>query len=81
MSHFFDMNGLMRRTGIRCRRLPKANRSTISRALVKAIANRDYGKPAKAAAWVAELARPLDAQSILSPEYQERREVRAKRAP
>jgi hypothetical protein len=54
----------------------KADRSVISRALAKAIAYHDCGKPAKAAAWVAELARLFNAQGILRPEYQEPRDMR-----
>jgi hypothetical protein len=59
----------------------KADRSAISRALAKAIAYHDCGKPEKAAAWVAELARLLNAQGILRPEYQEPRDIHDERAP
>ena len=45
-----------------------ADRSTINRALAKAIAYRDCGKPAKAATWAAELVRLLEAHSILTPD-------------
>jgi hypothetical protein len=45
----------------------KADRSAISRAVAKAIAYHDCGKPEKAAVWAAELARLLEAQSILTP--------------
>jgi hypothetical protein len=51
----------------------KADRRVLSRALAKAIAYHDCGQPEKAAAWVAELARLLNAKGILRPEYQERR--------
>lgn len=44
----------------------RADRSTINRALAKAIAYRDCDKPAKAAAWAAELVRLLEAHSILT---------------
>ena len=44
----------------------RADRSTINRALAKAIAYRDCGKPAKAASWAAELVRLLEAHSILT---------------
>ena len=39
----------------------RADRSTINRALAKAIAYRDCGKPAKAASGAAELVRLLEA--------------------
>lgn len=42
----------------------KADRSAISRAVAKAIAYHDCGKPEKAAAWAAEVVRP---QAILTP--------------
>ena len=45
----------------------RADRSELSRALAKAIAYRDCGKPEKAAAWAAELVRMLEAKSILTP--------------
>jgi hypothetical protein len=45
----------------------KADRSAISRAVAKAIAYHDCGKPEKAAAWAAEAARLLEAQAILTP--------------
>jgi hypothetical protein len=47
----------------------KADRSELSRALAKAIAYRDCGKPEKAAAWAAQLVRMLEAKAILKPEY------------
>lgn len=43
----------------------KATRSEISQALAKAIAYRDCGKPAEAAAWAAKLVRMLESQHIL----------------
>ena len=49
----------------------KATRSEVNRALAKAIAYRDCGKPEQAAAWAAELVRLLEAQQILRPEYRE----------
>jgi hypothetical protein len=45
----------------------RADRSELSRALAKAVAYRDCGKPEKAAAWAAELVRLLEAKSILTP--------------
>jgi hypothetical protein len=47
----------------------KATRSEISQALAKAIAYRDCGKPAEAAAWAAKLVRMLEAQQILAKGY------------
>jgi hypothetical protein len=47
----------------------RATRSEISQALAKAIAYRDCGKPAEAAAWAAKLVKMLEAQNILRPEY------------
>jgi hypothetical protein len=47
----------------------KADRSAISRAVAKAIAYHDCGKPEKAQAWAAELARLLDAKGILNSEF------------
>jgi hypothetical protein len=47
----------------------KADRSELSRALAKAIAYRDCGKPEKAAVWAAQLVRMLEAKAILKPEY------------
>ena len=47
----------------------KATRSELSQALAKAIAYRDCGKPADAAAWAARLVKMLEAQAILQPEY------------
>lgn len=44
----------------------KADRSEISRAVAKAIAYHDCGKPEKAALWAAELARLLGAKGILT---------------
>jgi hypothetical protein len=51
----------------------KADRSELSRALAKAIAYRDCGKPEKAAAWAAQLVRMLEAKAILKPEYADAR--------
>jgi hypothetical protein len=45
----------------------KADRRAISRAVAKAIAYHDCGKPEKAAAWAAEAVRLLEAQAILTP--------------
>lgn len=45
----------------------KVDRSAISRAVAKAIAYHDCGKPDKAATWAAEVVRLLEAQSILTP--------------
>jgi hypothetical protein len=47
----------------------KADRSELNRALAKAIAYHDSGKPEKAALWAARLARLLDAKVILTAEY------------
>ena len=46
----------------------KADRRAISRAVAKAIAYHDCGKPEKAAAWAAEVVRLLEAQAILTPQ-------------
>jgi hypothetical protein len=46
----------------------KADRRAISRAVAKAIAHHDCGKPEKAAAWAAEAVRLLEAQAILTPQ-------------
>ncbi|MGH7047561.1 MAG: hypothetical protein ACREE2_14360 [Stellaceae bacterium] len=46
----------------------KADRSAISRAVAKAIAYHDCGKPDQAARWAAELARLLGAKGILTAE-------------
>jgi hypothetical protein len=43
----------------------RADRSELSRALAKAIAYRDCGKPNAAADWAAKLVRMLEAQQIL----------------
>ncbi|HZT50877.1 MAG TPA: hypothetical protein VFA22_03040 [Stellaceae bacterium] len=51
----------------------RADRSAISRAVAKAIAYHDCGKPEKAAAWAAELVRLLGARGILTAEWQVRR--------
>jgi hypothetical protein len=51
----------------------KADRSELSRALAKAVAYRDCGKPEKAAAWAAELVRLLEAQEILVSAWADRR--------
>jgi hypothetical protein len=51
----------------------RADRSAISRAVAKAIAYHDCGKPEKAAAWAAELVRLLGAQGILAADWQHRR--------
>jgi hypothetical protein len=45
----------------------KADRSELARAMAKAIAYRDCGKPALAAAWAARLVDMLEAQAILRP--------------
>jgi hypothetical protein len=45
----------------------KADRRAISRAVAKAIAYHDCGKPEKAAAWAVEVVRLLEAQAILTP--------------
>lgn len=50
-----------------------ADRSALSRALAKALAYRDCGKPEKAAAWAAELVRLLEARAILAPAWASRR--------
>jgi len=47
----------------------RADRSAISRAVAKAIAYHDCGKPEKAAAWAAELVRLLGARGILTAEW------------
>jgi hypothetical protein len=47
----------------------RSTRSDLAQALAKAVAYRDCGKPADAAAWAAKLVRMLEAQQILSPEY------------
>jgi hypothetical protein len=49
-----------------------ADRSELGRALAKAVAYRDCGKPEKAATWAAELVRLLEAQAILSPPWANR---------
>jgi hypothetical protein len=46
----------------------KADRSAISRAVAKAIAYHDCGKPEKAAAWAAEVVRLLGVKGILTAE-------------
>jgi hypothetical protein len=45
----------------------KADRSAVSRAVAKAIAYHDAGKPEKAASWAAEVVRLLEAHAILTP--------------
>jgi hypothetical protein len=50
----------------------RADRSAISRAVAKAIAYHDCGKPEKAAAWTAELVRLLRARGILAADWQHR---------
>jgi hypothetical protein len=45
----------------------KADRSELARAMAKAIAYRDCGKPAEAAKWAARLVDMLEAQNILRP--------------
>jgi hypothetical protein len=45
----------------------KADRRAISRAVAKAIAYHDCGKPERAAAWAAEVVRLLEAHAILTP--------------
>jgi hypothetical protein len=47
----------------------RATRSELAQALAKAVAYRDCGKPADAAAWAAKLVKLLEAQAILQPEY------------
>jgi hypothetical protein len=47
----------------------RSTRSDLAQALAKAVAYRDCGKPADAAAWAAKLVRMLEAQAILRPEY------------
>jgi hypothetical protein len=47
----------------------RADRSALNRALAKAIAYHDCGKPAQAERWAAELVRLLDARGILKPEF------------
>ncbi len=62
--------GWQRRIGANPRELPmtsKADRSAISRAVAKAIAYHDCGKPQAAAKWAAEVVRLLEAQAILTP--------------
>jgi hypothetical protein len=44
----------------------KVDRRAISRAVAKAIAYHDCGKPDEAAAWAAEVVRLLQAHSILT---------------
>jgi hypothetical protein len=48
--------------------MQRADRQAISRAVAKAIAYRDCDKPAKAAAWAAEVVRLLEAHDILTIE-------------
>ena len=48
----------------------RATRSDLAQALAKAVAFRDCGKPADAAAWAAKLVKLLEAQAILHPDYQ-----------
>ena len=43
------------------------DRSAINRALAKALAYQQCGRPDKAALWAAELARLLECASILTP--------------
>jgi hypothetical protein len=50
----------------------KADRKAISRAVAKAIAFHDCGKPEKAASWAAELTRLLGARGILNADWQDR---------
>ena len=45
----------------------KADRSELARAMAKAIAYRDCGKPEMAARWAATLVDMLEAQNILRP--------------
>lgn len=45
----------------------RADRQELARAMAKAIAYRDCGKPEKAAAWAARLVDMLEAQNILRP--------------
>ena len=48
----------------------RADRSELARALAKAIAYRDCGKPKEAARWAADLVELLEAAEILRPEWQ-----------
>jgi len=50
----------------------KADRSEISRAVAKAIAYHDCGKPERAAEWAARLAQLLGAKGILTAEWRDR---------
>jgi hypothetical protein len=50
-----------------CEMTTKADRSEMSRAMAKAIAYRDCGKPEIAAKWAARLVDMLEAQNILRP--------------
>ena len=45
------------------------DRSNINRALAKAIAYHDCGKPEEARRWAAQLMRELQQRAILRPEY------------
>jgi hypothetical protein len=47
----------------------RATRSDLAQALAKAVAYRDCGKPAAAAAWAAKLVKMLETQAILQPAY------------
>jgi hypothetical protein len=47
-----------------------SDRSAISRAVAKAIAYQDCGKPEKAALWAAELCKLLGARGILTSAFQ-----------
>jgi hypothetical protein len=47
----------------------RASRREISRALAKALAYRDCGKPEEAALWAARLVRLLEAEHILQPRF------------
>lgn len=46
----------------------KLDRTNINRALAKAIAYHDCGKPGKAQAWAVQLMRELQCRDILRPE-------------
>ena len=51
----------------------KADRSALARALARATAYHDCGKPDQAARWAAELVRLLGARGILAAEWADRR--------
>lgn len=49
----------------------RLDRVNINRALAKAIAYHDCGKPDKARGWAVQLMRELQARDIIRPEYAE----------